>query len=70
MNCVVLYEVLGGIRILIPADCHLTLEQIIRKDIPADSPRMVVQRSQLPQAMSVFDGCKSIEEAKALLEQD
>jgi hypothetical protein len=38
----------GGVAILIPADCGLTIEEIAAKDVPAGKPYKIVDGSDIP----------------------
>jgi hypothetical protein len=38
----------GGISILIPADCGLTIEEIAAKDVPAGKAYNIVDVSEIP----------------------
>jgi hypothetical protein len=38
----------GGVAIIIPADCGLTIEQIATKDVPAGKPYKIVNVSEIP----------------------
>jgi hypothetical protein len=38
----------GGVAIIVPADCGLTLEQIAAKDVPAGKPYEIVDVSDIP----------------------
>lgn len=38
----------GGISIIIPADCEITIEEIARKDVPAGTPYKIVDVSDVP----------------------
>ena len=38
----------GGVSVLIPADCGLTLEQIAAKDVPTGSPYKIVDVADIP----------------------
>ena len=38
----------GGVAIIIPADCGLTIEQIAAKDVPAGKPYEIVDVSEIP----------------------
>ena len=38
----------GGVAIIIPADCGLTIEQIATKDVPAGKPYQIVDVSEIP----------------------
>lgn len=39
----------GGIAILIPAECGLTIEQIAAKDVPTGKPYLIVDASEIPE---------------------
>lgn len=38
----------GGISVIIPASCGLTIEQIAQKDVPAGIPYRIINASDLP----------------------
>jgi len=38
----------GGVAIIIPADCGLTIEEIAAKDVPAGKPYKIVDVSEIP----------------------
>ena len=38
----------GGVAILVPADCGLTIEEIAAKDVPAGKPYKIVNVSDIP----------------------
>ena len=38
----------GGISVIIPADCEMTIEEIARKDVPAGTPYKIVDVSDVP----------------------
>jgi len=38
----------GGVAIIIPADCGLTIEQIADKDVPAGKPYKIVDGCDIP----------------------
>lgn len=38
----------GGVAIIIPADCGLTIEQIAAKDVPAGKAYKIVDVSDIP----------------------
>ena len=38
----------GGVVVIIPADCGLTLEQIAAKDIPSGKPYLIVDAADIP----------------------
>jgi len=39
----------GGVAIIIPADCGLSIEEIAAKDVPADKPYKIVDVSDIPE---------------------
>jgi len=38
----------GGVAIIVPADCGLTIEQIAAKDVPAGKPFKIVDVADIP----------------------
>ena len=38
----------GGVAILVPAECGLTIEQIASKDVPAGKPYKIVDVADIP----------------------
>jgi hypothetical protein len=38
----------GGVSVIIPADCGLSIEQIAAKDVPAGKPFKIVEASDIP----------------------
>ena len=38
----------GGVAVIIPADCGLTIEEIAAKDVPAGKPYEIVDVSEIP----------------------
>jgi len=38
----------GGVAVIVPADCGLTIEQIAAKDVPAGKPYEIVDVSDIP----------------------
>jgi hypothetical protein len=38
----------GGVAVIVPADCGLTIEQIAAKDVPAGKPYEIVDVSEIP----------------------
>jgi len=38
----------GGVSIIIPANCGLTIEQIAAKDVPAGKPYSIVDVADIP----------------------
>ena len=47
-QCIIFPNDEGGIGIVVPAPCGLTIEQIARKDVPAGKPFLIIDRSELP----------------------
>ena len=38
----------GGVAVIVPADCGLTIEEIAAKDVPAGKPYKIVDVSDIP----------------------
>jgi len=38
----------GGVAIIVPADCGLTIEDIAAKDVPAGKPYQIVDVADIP----------------------
>jgi len=38
----------GGVAIIVPADCGLTIEQIAAKDVPPNRPYKIVDVADIP----------------------
>jgi len=38
----------GGVAIIVPADCGLTIEEIAAKDVPAGTPYSIVDATDIP----------------------
>ncbi|UIY28684.1 hypothetical protein LZK73_18310 [Neorhizobium galegae] len=38
----------GGVSVLIPADCGLTIEEIAAKDVPTGKPYKIVDMAEVP----------------------
>ena len=38
----------GGVAIIVPADCGLTIEEIAAKDVPAGKPYQIVDVADIP----------------------
>lgn len=38
----------GGVAIIVPADCGLTIEQIAAKDVPTGKPYKIVDVADIP----------------------
>jgi hypothetical protein len=39
----------GGVAIIVPADCGLTIEEIAAKDVPAGKPFKIVDVADIPE---------------------
>lgn len=49
MNQRIIYENdEGGVSIIVPAECGLTIEEIAAKDVPAGKPFEIVDVSEVP----------------------
>jgi hypothetical protein len=49
MNSRIIYPTEGGgVAIIIPSDCGLTIEQIAAKDVPTGKPYKIVAASDIP----------------------
>jgi hypothetical protein len=49
MNSRILYPTNdGGVAVIIPAECGLTIEEIAAKDVPAGKPFEIVDVSEIP----------------------
>jgi len=49
MNSRIIYQTNdGGVAIIVPADCGLTIEEIAAKDVPAGKPYQIVDVSDIP----------------------
>jgi len=38
----------GGVSIIVPADCGLTIEQIAAKDVPRGTPYKIIDADEVP----------------------
>jgi hypothetical protein len=38
----------GGVSIIVPADCGLTIEQIAAKDVPRGTPYKIIDADKVP----------------------
>lgn len=38
----------GGVAVIVPAECGLTIEEIAAKDVPAGKPYEIVDASEIP----------------------
>lgn len=49
MNSRIIYPIDdGGVAVIIPADCGLTIEEIAAKDVPAGKPFEIVDVADIP----------------------
>jgi hypothetical protein len=49
MNSRILYPTDdGGVAVIVPADCGLTIEEIAAKDVPAGTPYEIVDVADIP----------------------
>jgi hypothetical protein len=49
MNSRIIYQTNeGGVAIIVPADCGLTIEEIAVKDVPAGKPYQIVDVADIP----------------------
>lgn len=39
----------GGVSVLVPCDCDLTIEEIAAKDVPTGRPYKIVDASDIPE---------------------
>jgi hypothetical protein len=44
----IIYQTEGGVAIIVPADCGLTIEEIAAKDVPAGKPYSIVDAADIP----------------------
>lgn len=49
MNRIIYKTDEGGVAVIIPADCGLTIEQIAAKDVPAGKPFEIVDVTDIPE---------------------
>jgi hypothetical protein len=45
----------GGVSVIIPCECGLTIEQIAAKDVPTGKPYKIVDVSEIPTDRSARD---------------
>jgi hypothetical protein len=55
MNRIIYRTDEGGVAVIIPADCGLTIEEIAAKDVPAGKPYMIVDASDIPEDRTFRD---------------
>ena len=48
MNRIIYKTDEGGVAVIVPADCGLTIEEIAAKDVPAGKPYKIVDVSEIP----------------------
>jgi len=48
MNRIIYQTNEGGVAIIVPADCGLTIEEIAAKDVPAGKPYQIVDVADIP----------------------
>ncbi len=48
MNRIIYQTNEGGVAIIVPADCGLTIEEIAAKDVPAGKPYQIVDVVDIP----------------------
>ena len=48
MNRIIYKTDEGGVAVIIPADCGLTIEQIAAKDVPPNTPYRIVNEEDIP----------------------
>ena len=61
MNSRIIYQTdEGGVAIIVPADCGLTIEEIAAKDVPAGKPYEIVDAADIP-TVRTFRGAWSWE---------
>jgi hypothetical protein len=51
----------GGVAVIIPADCGLTIEQIAAKDVPAGKTYKIVDVSSIPSDRTFRDAWEWVE---------
>jgi len=63
MNRIIYKTDEGGVAVIIPADCGLTIEEIAAKDVPAGRPYKIVDVSEIPNDRT-FRGAWTIDESE------
>ena len=48
MNRIIYKTDEGGVAVIVPADCGLSIEEIAAKDVPAGKPYKIVDVSEIP----------------------
>jgi hypothetical protein len=51
----------GGVSIIVPADCGLTVEEIAAKDVPAGKPYKIVNVEDVPSDRTFRDAWEYVE---------
>lgn len=55
MNSVIIYpNDVGGICVVYPCECGISIEEIARKDVPAGKPYLIVNAEQVPEDHTFF----------------
>jgi hypothetical protein len=49
MNRIIYKTDEGGVAVIIPADCGLSIEEIAQKDVPQGKPYKIVDVSEIPE---------------------
>jgi len=44
----IIYDNNGGISVIVPIDCGLTIEQIAQKDVPLGVPYLIIDTVEVP----------------------
>ena len=56
MNTRIIYQSdNGGVAVIVPCDCGLTIEQIAAKDVPTGKPYKIVDAADIPSDRSERD---------------
>ncbi|MGB3290920.1 MAG: hypothetical protein WBA83_16735 [Burkholderiaceae bacterium] len=45
----------GGVAVIVPAECGLTIEQIAEKDVPAGKPYQIIDVTDIPEELLFRD---------------
>ena len=62
MNRIIYKTNEGGVAVIVPADCGLTIEEIAAKDVPTGKPYKIVDVSEIPSDRS-FRNAWEVDEA-------
>lgn len=55
MNHRIIFPTTNGIAVIIPADCGLPVAEIARKDVPAGTPYLIIDASDIPEDRTYRD---------------